>query len=196
MIAYLKGMIFRKLPGQVVIDIGGVGYCAAIPLTTYFKLGEVGESAELLIHTHLTDNALSLFGFATEDERNLFLKLIGVSGIGPKLAMNVLSGINAAELVDAIQKSDVGRISMIPGIGKKTALRIAMELQDKLDKKEKLLSAKGSPEKEDLISALLNLGFRRKEVERVVDETLRAHSEEKAEFEKLLRECLRTLAKV
>jgi len=196
MIAYLKGTIFRKRPGQVVIDIGGVGYCAAIPLTTYFKLGEVGEPAELLIHTHLTDNALSLFGFATEDERDLFLKLIGVSGIGPKLAMNILSGMNAAELVDAIQKSDVGRISMIPGIGKKTALRIAMELQDKLDKKEKLLSAKGSQEKEDLISALLNLGFRLKEVERVVDETLRAHSEEKAEFEKLLRECLRTLAKV
>ncbi|MGA2587300.1 MAG: Holliday junction branch migration protein RuvA [Candidatus Aminicenantales bacterium] len=196
MIAYLKGTIFRKLPGQVVIDIGGVGYCAAIPLTTYFKLGEVGEPAELLIHTHLTDNALSLFGFATEDERDLFLKLIGVSGIGPKLAMNILSGMNAVELVDAIQKSDVGRISMIPGIGKKTALRIAMELQDKLDKKEKLLSAKGSQEKEDLISTLLNLGFRRKEVERVVDETLRAHSEEKAEFEKLLRECLRTLAKV
>jgi holliday junction DNA helicase RuvA len=196
MIAYLKGTIFRKRPGQVVIDIGGVGYCAAIPLTTYFKLGEVGEPAELLIHTHLTDNALSLFGFATEDERDLFLKLIGVSGIGPKLAMNILSGMNAAELVDAIQKSDVGRISMIPGIGKKTALRIAMELQDKLDKKEKLLSAKGSQEKEDLISALLNLGFRLKEVERVVDETLRAHLEEKAEFEKLLRECLRTLAKV
>lgn len=196
MIAYLKGTIFRKHPGQVVIDIGGVGYCAAIPLTTYFKLGEVGEPAELLIHTHLTDNALSLFGFATEDERDLFLKLIGVSGIGPKLAINILSGMNAVELVDAIQKSDVGRISMIPGIGKKTALRIAMELQDKLDKKEKLLSAKGSQEKEDLISALLNLGFRLKEVERVVDETLRAHSEEKAEFEKLLRECLRTLAKV
>jgi holliday junction DNA helicase RuvA len=196
MIAYLKGTIFRKRPGQVVIDIGGVGYCAAIPLTTYFKLGEVGEPAELLIHTHLTDNALSLFGFATEDERDLFLKLIGVSGIGPKLAMNILSGMNAVELIEAIQKSDVGRISMIPGIGKKTALRIAMELQDKLDKKEKLLSAKGSQEKEDLISALLNLGFRLKEVERVVDETLRAHSEEKAEFEKLLRECLRTLAKV
>lgn len=195
MIAYLKGTIFQKRPHQVIIDINGVGYCAAIPLTTYFKLGEVGQPAELLIHTHLTDNALSLFGFMTEDERDLFLKLIGISGIGPKLAMNILSGIEAAELEDAIKKSDVGRISMIPGIGKKTALRITMELQDKIEKKEKLLAVKGSQEKEDLISALLNLGFRRKEVERVVDDTLRHHSEE-AGFEKLLRECLKKLAKV
>jgi len=195
MIAYLKGTIFQKRPHQVIIDINGVGYCAAIPLTTYFKLGEVGQPAELLIHTHLTDNALSLFGFMTEDERDLFLKLIGISGIGPKLAMNILSGIEAAELEDAIKKSDVGRISMIPGIGKKTALRITMELQDKIEKKEKLLAVKGSQEKEDLISALLNLGFRRKEVERVVDDTLRHHSE-KAGFEKLLRECLKKMAKV
>ena len=195
MIAYLKGTIFQKRPHQVIIDINGVGYCAAIPLTTYFKLGEVGQPAELLIHTHLTDNALSLFGFMTEDERDLFLKLIGISGIGPKLAMNILSGIEAAELEDAIKKSDVGRISMIPGIGKKTALRITMELQDKIEKKEKLLAVKGSQEKEDLISALLNLGFRRKEVERVVDDTLRYHSEE-AGFEKLLRECLKKMAKV
>jgi Holliday junction DNA helicase RuvA len=195
MIAYLKGTIFQKRPHQVIIDINGVGYCAAIPLTTYFKLGDVGQPAELLIHTHLTDNALSLFGFMTEDERDLFLKLIGISGIGPKLAMNILSGIEAAELENAIKKSDVGRISMIPGIGKKTALRITMELQDKIEKKEKLLAVKGSQEKEDLISALLNLGFRRKEVERVVDDTLRHHSEE-AGFEKLLRECLKKMAKV
>jgi len=195
MIAYLKGTIFQKRPNQVIIDINGVGYCAAIPLTTYFKLGEVGQPAELLIHTHLTENALSLFGFITKEERDLFLKLIGISGIGPKLAMNILSGIEAAELEDAIKKSDVGRISMIPGIGKKTALRITMELQDKIEKKEKLLAVKGSQEKEDLVSALLNLGFRRKEVERVVDDTLRHYSEE-AGFEKLLRECLKKMAKV
>jgi len=196
MIAYLKGTIYQKLPHQVIVDIGGVGYCAAIPLTTYFKLGEVGQPVELLIHTHLTDKALSLFGFMTADERDLFLKLIGVSGIGPKLAMNVLSGMNAVELVDAIQKSDVGRISTIPGIGKKTALRIAMELQDKLEKKEKLLGVKRPQEQEDLVSALLNLGFRRKEVEGVVDTILRSHKEDKPDFEKLLRECLGKLAKV
>lgn len=196
MIAYLKGTIHQKLPHQVIVDVGGVGYCAAIPLTTYFKLGEAGQPVELLIHTHLTDNALSLFGFMTADERDLFLKLIGVSGIGPKLAMNILSGMDAADLVEAIQKSDIGRISTIPGIGKKTALRVAMELQDKLEKKEKLLGIRRTQEQEDLVSALLNLGFRRKEVETVVDAVLRSHKEEKPEFEKLLRECLGKLAKV
>jgi len=196
MIAYLKGTILQKQPHQVVVDVGGVGYCAAIPLTTYFELGEVGRSVELLIHTHLTDNALSLYGFKTSDERDLFLKLISVSGIGPKLAMNVLSGMNAVELVDAIQKSDIDRITAIPGIGKKTALRIAMELQDKLEKKEKLLAGRESPEREDLVSALLNLGFRRKEAEGVVDATLRAHKGEPPDFEKLLRECLKKMARV
>jgi len=195
MIAYLKGTILQKLPNQVVVDVGGVGYSAAIPLTTYFKLGEVGEPAELLIITHLTDNALSLFGFMTSDERDLFLKLIGISGIGPKLAMNILSGIEAVELEEAIKKSDLARISLIPGIGKKTALRITMELQDKIETKEKLLAVKGSREKEDLISALMNLGFRRKEVERVVDETIRSRGEAVG-FEKLFRECLGKMAKV
>jgi holliday junction DNA helicase RuvA len=196
MIAWLKGTIVRKQPHQVVVDVGGVGYCAAIPLTTYFEIGEVGRPVELLIHTHLTDNALALYGFKTGDERDLFLKLIAVSGIGPKLAMNVLSGMNAVELVDAIQKSDIARITAIPGIGKKTALRIAMELQDKLEKKETLLAGRGSPEREDLVSALVNLGFRRKEAEGVVDATLRAHKDEPPDFEKLFRECLKKMAKV
>ena len=195
MIAYLKGTIIQKTPSQVVVDIGGVGYCAAIPLSTFFKLGEIGDPVELFIHTHLTDNALSLYGFMTKDERELFLKLIGISGIGPKLAMNVLSGIETADFVDAVKKSDVARISLVPGIGKKTALRITMELQDKIEKKEKLLAVRGSKEKEDLISSLLNLGFRRKEVERIVDETIGAMGTE-AEFEKLLRECLKRMAKV
>jgi Holliday junction DNA helicase RuvA len=177
------------------VDIGGVGYCAAIPLSTYFKLGEIGDPVELFIYTHLTDNALSLFGFMTKDERELFLKLIAISGIGPKLAMNVLSGIEAPDFVDAVKKSDVARIALVPGIGKKTALRITMELQDKIEKKEKLLAVRGSKEKEDLISSLLNLGFRRKEVERIVDETIRALGTE-AEFEKLLRECLKRMEKV
>jgi len=195
MIAYLKGSILQKTPSQVIVDIGGVGYCAAIPLSTFFKLGDVGDPVELFIHTHLSDSALALYGFMTRDERELFLKLIGISGIGPKLAMNILSGIEARDLEEAIKKSDVARITLVPGIGKKTALRITMELQDKLEKKEKLLAVRGSKEKEDLISALLNLGFRRKEVERIVDETIAAQGIE-AEFEKLLRECLKRLSKV
>ncbi len=196
MIAFLKGILLRKEPHQVVIDCHGVGYAAAIPLSTYFELGEEGQAVELLIHTHLTDTALSLFGFKTAGERDLFLKLISISGIGPKLAMAVLSGIGPDELADAVRTSDVARISQVPGIGKKTALRIAMELADKLEKKEKLLAGRVAPEAEDLVSALLNLGFRRKEVDRVVEDTLRAHKGQDAGFEKLLRDCLKKLARV
>jgi Holliday junction DNA helicase RuvA len=195
MIAYLKGTLIRKQPNQVVIDTGGVGYRAAIPLSTFFKLGEIDSEVELLIHTHMTDNALSLFGFATPAEKEIFLKLIGISGIGPKLAMNILSGIEPGELEDAIRRTDVARISLIPGIGKKTALRIAMELQDKVEKKEKVLAAKGSKEKEDLVSALTNLGFRRKEIEPTVDKVLAAVPED-AGFERMLRECLKHMARL
>ncbi len=195
MIAYLKGTLIHKTPGHVIIDTGGVGYAAAVPLGTYFKLGEVGQPAELLIYTHVTDDSLALFGFAGREEKEMFLKLIGISGIGPKLAMNILSGIEPADLEEAIRKSDLARISLVPGIGKKTALRITMELQDKIESKEKLLAAKGSPEKEDLVSALLNMGFRRREVERAVDQAIGAQRPG-AGFEKLLRDSLRRLAKL
>jgi holliday junction DNA helicase RuvA len=195
MIAYLKGTLIHKTPGQVVIETGGVGYAAAIPVSSYVKLGESGAVVELFIHTHLTDDSLALYGFVTREEKDMFLKLIGISGIGPKLAMNVLSGIDPDALAEAIRSSDVARISLVPGIGKKTALRITMELQDKLEKKEKLLSAKASPEKEDLLSALQNMGFRLKEAERAVDQTLAA-LKPGAGLEKLLRECLKRLAKI
>jgi len=195
MIAYLKGNLIQKSPNQITLDIGGVGYCVLIPLSTYFKLGNLNQQAELFIYTHLTDNSLSLYGFSTEDEREIFMKLISISGIGPKLALNILSGIGPSELEEAIKSNDVGRISLIPGIGKKTALRIALELQEKIEKKEKLLAAKASPEREDLISALMNLGFKRKELEIIVDETIKDISIE-AGFEKLLRQSLKKLAKI
>jgi Holliday junction DNA helicase RuvA len=195
MIAYLKGTLIHKTPGHVVVETGGVGYAAAIPVSSYVRLGETGGTVELFIHTHLTDDALSLFGFVAREEKDMFLKLIGISGIGPKLAMNILSGIAPADLEEAVRSGDVARISLVPGIGKKTALRITMELQDKLEKKEKLLSAKSSPEKEDLLSALQNMGFRRKEAERAVDQTVAANKPG-AGFEKLLRECLKRLAKI
>ena len=195
MIAYLKGTLIDKTPGRVVVDTGGVGYAAAIPVSSFVELGEIGGTVELFIHTHLSDDALALYGFVSRDEKDMFLKLIGISGIGPKLALNILSGIAPADLEDAVRAGDLARISLVPGIGKKTALRITMELQDKLEKKEKLLAAKGSPEKEDLLSALQNMGFRRKEVERAVDQTLAAHKSG-ADFEKLLRDCLKRLAKL
>lgn len=195
MISYLKGNLIQKSPNQITLDIGGVGYCVLIPLSTYFNLGDLNEPVELFIYTHLTDNSLSLYGFSTEEEKGTFLKLINISGIGPKLALNILSGIGTSDLEDAIRRNDVARISLIPGIGKKTALRIALELQEKIEKKEELISARGSEEKEDIISALMNLGFRRKEVESIVDETIKTYSLE-AGCEKLLRESLKKLSKI
>ncbi len=195
MIGYLKGNLIQKSPNQVILDINGVGYCAWIPLSTYFEIGEINENVELFIYTHVTDNSLALYGFSTEKERDIFMKLIGISGIGPKIALNILSGIGVSDLEEAIRQSDVTRISLIPGIGKKTAMRIALELQEKLEKKEKILYTKGFQEREDLISALMNLGFRRKEVEKIVDETIKAFTVE-AGFEQLLRESLKNLAKI
>jgi Holliday junction DNA helicase RuvA len=195
MIAYLKGNLIQKSTNQIILDVGGVGYRAWIPLSTYLKLGSVDETAELYIYTHLTDNSLSLYGFFSREEKEIFLKLISISGIGPKLALNILSGIEASDLEDAIRRSDVTRISLIPGIGKKTALRIAVELQEKLEMKEKVLETEGFQEKEDLISALMNLGFKRREVERAVDDTIKVHSP-KADFETLLRESLKKMAKL
>ena len=195
MIAYIKGTLIHKTPGHVVVETGGVGYAAAVPVSSFISLGEIGETVELFIHTHVSEDALALYGFASRDEKAMFLKLIGISGIGPKLALNILSGIAPGDLEEAIRSSDLARISLVPGIGKKTALRITMELQDKLETKEKLLAAKGSPEKEDLLSALQNMGFRRKEAERAVDQTL-AGTKPGTEFEKLLRDCLKRLAKL
>ena len=195
MIAYLKGNLIQKSASQVILDIGGVGYSAFIPLSTYLKLGDVNDVAELHIYTHVTDNSLALYGFYSEKEKSLFMKLINISGIGPKIALNILSGIESSDLEDAIRKSDVARISLIPGIGKKTAMRIALELQEKLDLREKVLETQSSKEKEDLISALMNLGFKRREVEKIVDECLRTFSSG-AGFDKLLRESLKKLAKL
>ncbi len=195
MIAYLKGTLIHNTPGHVVIEAGGVGYAAAVPVSSFASLGEIGGTIEIYVHTHLSDDALALYGFLTRDEKAMFLKLIGISGIGPKLAMNILSGIAPGDLEEAIRSGDLARISLVPGIGKKTALRITLELQDKLEQKEKLLAGKVSPEKEDLLSALQNMGFRHKEAERAVDQTIAANKPG-VEFEKLLRDCLKRLAKL
>jgi Holliday junction DNA helicase RuvA len=195
MIAYLKGKLIQKTTSQVILDIGGVGYRASIPLSTYLKLGDIDEIGELHIYTHVTDSSLALYGFYSEKEKNLFLKLISISGIGPKIALNILSGIESSDLEDAIRQSDVVRISLIPGIGKKTAMRIALELQEKLELKEKVLGTPSFQEKEDLISALMNLGFKRREVEKIVEKCLQTFSLDVG-FDKLLRESLKQLAKL
>jgi len=195
MIAYLKGKIRHKEANQVILDVGGVGYCARIPLSTFLKIGDPGESAELIIHTHMTDNSLLLYGFCSEEEKSLFQKLISISGIGPKIALNILSGIEVSDLEDAIRQSDVSRISLVPGIGKKTAMRIAIELQEKLEKKAGTFDIQGLKEKEDLVSALMNLGFKRKEIELTIEETLK-NSASTQDFESLLRDSLKRLAKI
>jgi len=195
MIAYLKGKIKHKKTNQIILDVGGVGYCASIPLSTYLKIGNPGDTAELIIHTHMTDSSLLLYGFCSEEEKSLFQKLISISGIGPKIALNILSGIEVSDLEDAIRRSDVSRISLVPGIGKKTAIRIAIELQEKLEMKAGAFAIQELQKKEDLVSSLMNLGFKRKEIELTVEETLK-NSASSLDFETLLRDSLKRLAKI
>jgi holliday junction DNA helicase RuvA len=193
MISYLKGIIIEKKTSHVVLDIHGVGYRAGIPLSTYLELGETGEEMGLYIHTHMTDNSLSLFGFSNRKERDIFLKLIGISGIGPKIALNILSGIGVSDLEQAICNGDISRLSLIPGIGKKTAMRIALELQEKLG--FETLDKESHQSRDDLISAMVNMGFKRKEIEKICDKTINDLGRE-ADFDQLLRESLRRLAKL
>ena len=132
MIAYLRGKIFEKHPNRIVVDVNGVGYDVSVPLSTFYGLGEPGVDVALRIHTHVREDALSLYGFATLIEQELFERLISVSGIGPKVALAVLSGIEPQELVRAIERGDHARLTAIPGVGKKTSERIVLELKDRL----------------------------------------------------------------
>jgi|Deesub1362B_J571_1020462.scaffolds.fasta_scaffold00724_5 Holliday junction DNA helicase RuvA len=195
MISFLKGILIEKSPNEVIIDVGGVGYQVYIPLSTYSRIGNFREPIELFIYTHLREDSLSLFGFLTKEEKEIFTKLISISGVGPKLALNILSGIGPSELEEAVKKNDFNRLTAIPGIGRKTALRIALELQEKFEKKEKILASPKLREKEEIISALINLGFKRKEVENIVDETINSFPEG-TKFEKLFQESLKKLSKL
>jgi Holliday junction DNA helicase RuvA len=173
MIAHIRGTILEKHPNQVIVESGGVGYDVTIPISTYSALPEVGAEVRLRIHTHVREDALSLFGFLTRDEKTLFEKLIGVSSIGPKLAVTVLSGLPTAELIGSIRQGQAENLVRIPGVGKKTAERIVLELRDKLD-----LLAAGVPAaqpaaslsalEQDVLSALLNLGCARPAAEAAV----------------------------
>jgi holliday junction DNA helicase RuvA len=173
MIAHIRGTILEKHPNQVIVESGGVGYDVTIPISTYSALPEVGAEVRLRIHTHVREDALSLFGFLTQDEKTLFEKLIGVSSIGPKLAVTVLSGLPTAELIGSIRQGQAQNLVRIPGVGKKTAERIVLELRDKLD-----LLAAGVPAaqpaatlsalEQDVLSALLNLGCARPAAEAAV----------------------------
>ncbi len=199
MIARLNGRILEKHPSRVVIDVHGVGYDVHIALSTFYGLGEPGADATLRIHTHVRAEALSLFGFATRIEQQLFEQLIGVSGIGPRLALSVLSGIEPADLIRAVRQGDIGRLTGIPGVGKKTAERIGLELKDRLPASGIELEAddptrrdEGAGMRGDMVSALLNLGYHRPLAERAVDAAL---SRSGGTFEQVLRQALKEIAR-
>jgi Holliday junction DNA helicase RuvA len=198
-IARLRGRLADKSPNRVVVDVGGVGYDVAVPLSTYYTLGETGADVSLRVHTHVREDTLALYGVSTPLELQIFERLIGISGIGPKLALAVLSGIDVADLVRAVQAGDVGRLTAIPGIGKKTAERIELELKDKLPKgliDETAAAGAGVPGgelRQDLLSALLNLGYHRPLAEKAVDAALSRTGS--AAFETVLKQALRELAR-
>src|SRR5579884_3079677 len=169
MIALLRGVLLEKHPNQAIVEAGGVGYDVMIPVSTYTHLPDTGSEVRLRIHTHVREDALALYGFLTQDEKALFEKLIGVSGIGPKLAVTILSGLAAPDLIYAIGRGEVERLVRIPGIGKKTAERMVLELRDKLpaatgDAPEPAAAVLSAVD-QDVLSALLNLGCARPQAE-------------------------------
>jgi Holliday junction DNA helicase RuvA len=194
-IARLKGTLIEKTPNRLIVDVGGVGYDVLVPLSTFYTLGEAGSAVTLRVHTHVREDIIALYGFGTAAEQDLFERLIGVSGIGPKLALAVLSGIDTGELVRAIRTQDVARLTRIPGIGKKTAERIGMELKDRLPlalqpaAPTDIASGSGDERRDDLLSALTNLGYQRQTAEKAIDSTLKRSPD--ASFEDLLRDVLR-----
>lgn len=200
MIAHLRGVLLEKHPNQAIVDVQGVGYELTIPVSTFTSLPDAGGDVKFRVHTHVREDAISLFGFSTRDEKILFEKLISVSGIGPKVAITALSGLPAAELIAAIRTGDLAQLVRIPGIGKKTAERIVLELREKLDLLAGAAAATaGAPkpkpgfttDEEDVISALMNIGSNRQSAEGAV---MKAKSETSAtDFESLFRTALKLL---
>ena len=199
MIARLCGQVAEKTPNRVTVDVGGVGYDVLVPLSTFYVLGDEGSAITLRVHTHVREDALALFGFATALELDLFNRLIAINGIGPKLALAVLSGIEPTDLVRAIRLQDVARLTAIPGVGKKTAERIGLELKDRLPTSLKTLEpapAASTPAdqlRDDLLSALVNLGYQRAVAEKAVEKALKAQPD--VRFEAALKDVLRALMK-
>jgi Holliday junction DNA helicase RuvA len=198
-IAQLRGAIVEKHPSRLIVEVGGVGYDVQVPLSTFYVLGEPGTAVTLRIHTHVREDVIALYGFATTLELSLFERLIAISGIGPRLGLAVLSGIEPADLIKAIRLQDVARLTAIPGIGKKTAERIGLELKDRLPATLQAAgqgTAPGVPGdqlRDDLLSALLNLGYQRGVAEKAIDRVLKGS--DAPGFEQALRDVLRGLMK-
>lgn len=204
MIAYLSGKLLEKETNSVIVDVNGVGYEVAIPLSTFYELGEIGSDVQLRIYTYVREDTLSLFGFKTIREKELFLKLISVSGIGAKSGIGILSGMSADEIINAIRSNNLMRLNSIPGIGKKTAERIVIELRDKINTistggiettQTATTSAapSGNEVYDDAVSALTNLGYQRAAAEKALNQAMQEGTE--MSVQKLLRRSLQLLAK-
>jgi Holliday junction DNA helicase RuvA len=206
MIAHLSGTLLSKQATSVIVDVGGVGYEVSIPLSTFYDLEDLGSTVQLRIYTHVREDAILLYGFKTARERELFLKIISVSGIGPKLGITLLSGMSADEMIASIRTNNLARLTLIPGVGKKTAERLIMELREKVAdlssaQLEEELGAK--PEvteltedtvRADALSALLNLGYQRSAAEKAIDAALGEGGD--VTVESILRRSLKKLARV
>ena len=197
MISFLRGRVFEKHPNRLTVDVQGVGYDVHVPLSTYYRVAEPPGEVSLRVYTHVREDALQLYGFLTDLERQLFERLIGVSGIGPKMGVALLSGMEARDLLACVQRADVARLTGIPGIGKKTAERIVLELKDRVAKlgvepeEAAAAAAPGDRLRDDLLSALQNLGYHRPLAEKAADSALAAGGE--PTFETALKAALREL---
>jgi len=201
MIALISGKIVYKGISHVIVDVQGVGYRVFIPLTTFYELPEAGQTITLHVHTNVKQDAINLFGFYTVQERDLFQLMISVSGIGPKMSMNILSGISAQELLRAISGGNVGKLVNIPGVGKKMAERLILELKEKVVKKMMLEEVPAADDQrkaneiimEDALSALVNLGYKSNVARDALDKVLRSSAEELG-MDQLLKKTLKNLA--
>ncbi|HEY6320979.1 MAG TPA: Holliday junction branch migration protein RuvA [Thermoanaerobaculia bacterium] len=195
MIGYLQGTVLRSSPERVLVDVQGVGYDVQIPLSTFYEIERAGTGGaiRLFIHTHLREDGIALFGFWSEREKQLFEQLIGVSGIGPRLARVVLSGMAADDLLAALAAGDLARLTSIPGIGRKTAERMVLELRDKMRELAAELPGRAAPASEEVVSALINLGYKPAQAERAVAEARRDRPD--APFQDLLRASLNRLSR-
>lgn len=194
MIGFLRGTLLQKNPQDLLLDVGGVGYRVLVPVSTFCRLGDQGTQAQLLIHTHVREDQFVLYGFGTATELELFEKLISASGVGPKVALGVLSGIEAEDLVHAIRSNDIARLTRVPGVGKKTAERLILELKDKVAALAAgpVSAPAASPAKTDLLSALANLGYTSAEADRAATEAIRLQPD--AQLGDLLRAALRAIS--
>ena len=196
MIGQLRGRLAEKRPNQLLVDVGGVGYLVQVPLSTYASVGELHAEVTLLIHTHVREDALALYGFVSSREKHFFEMLLSASGVGPTLALKILSGMTVEELVPAIRAGDLARLTRIPGVGRKTAERIVVELKDKLEsvavEAQKPAAASPAGTEADVISALVNLGYDARAAESAASEAKREAGS--ANFEKLLRASLQVLS--